>query len=141
MTTSVSQHLHRGDWIQSRALKSGLYLSIQKSLKSMILITFLKQRCTKKKNKTFQNQRRGTGTNSLISAFSFAKHYLQLHKRDKTVCSSLPSLVVLQSLRRLHPQISLNCIPRSCNIVSVQPPLTPTEHTTPTYRVRHTIII
>ena len=38
---------------------------------------------------------------------------------DKIVCSSLPLLVVLQLRRRPHPKIALNCIPRSCDIVSV----------------------
>ena len=65
-----------------------------------------------------------------VSAFTFAKHSKTLSATtqwDQTVCSLLPSLVVLQSLRRPHPKITLNCIPRSFDIASVprhvQPPL------------------
>ena len=54
------------------------------------------------------------------------KHYLLLHKWDKTVCYSLPSLVVLQWLRRSHPKIIL---PTSCDILSVLHPLTRNQHT------------
>ena len=35
----------------------------------------------------------------------------------------MPSLVVLQSLRRPHPKIARNCIPRSCDIASVVDPM------------------
>ena len=66
------------------------------------------------------------------SAFTFSKHSKKTlsvtiyTSETKTVRTSLPLLVMLQSLKRPHPKIALNCIPRSCDIAlelrHVQPP-------------------